>query len=363
MSRYVKQLFINPIYDFLPILMLVILNRFVAFSVVVSIASAFALLLFISSFFFRNKILSWNVFVFLLLSVLFFSIAYFSSFVEFVFLQKFLPEILVLAYFLFFIIFQIPIKKYLKKKNVISTYCYFEEYYRLLIIFFSVFSFFLLFSVLCFYFKREDFYLHSIFLAFLIAVIVYEFIRVRVIRDNFRKEEWYPIVNSEGHVIGKIEKKESLLSEQKFLHPVIRVHIIVDNMIYLQKRVSSDLIFPEKWDTAISNHVHFGETIGECVAHSAKIRYGLKEINPIYLTKYQIETNNEKQLAFVYYTNQIKHLKPLCPNIEQGKFWPITQVCQELNSGIFTPNFIKEFELLCEKSLCCKVKKNTSTVF
>ena len=48
-------------------------------------------------------------------------------------------------------------------------------------------------------------------------------------------------------------------------------------MIYLQKRIASDLIFAGKWDTAISNHIHFSETVDDCINTTAKIRYGASE--------------------------------------------------------------------------------------
>ena len=50
-------------------------------------------------------------------------------------------------------------------------------------------------------------YLQFVYVALLMAVVVYEFLRVYMIRNNFLSEEWYPIVNQEGNVIGKIEKK------------------------------------------------------------------------------------------------------------------------------------------------------------
>lgn len=353
MSKYVKEIFLNPIYDFLPLVALVVADNIWSLNIGIAISFSLTLILFLSSFFLRAKILSWNIFVAVLLLLLFGVLGFFSTHIitrhtHFVF-----PEIAVLSYLSFFVIFQQLIKKYLKKKNIVSTYCYFEEFYRLIKFFFPIFLLYVVVYLLLAKMEFQFLYLQFVYVALLMAVVVYEFLRVYMIRNNFLSEEWYPIVNQEGNVIGKIEKKESLLNQQKFLHPVIRIHILNNDMIYLQKRVASDLIAPQKWDTAISNHIHFGETVDDCLASTAKIRYGIKEIKPVFLTKYELETKDEKQLAFVYYTNQFKNLKPLCPNIAEGKFWPIKQVRAELNSGIFTDNFVKEFEYLCKHSFFC----------
>jgi len=188
----------------------------------------------------------------------------------------------------------------------------------------------------------------------LIIIVIYEFIRETIIKINLRKEEWFPIVDEKGSVFGKVEKRESLFSKEKYLHSIIRVHIIFNNTIYLQKTSSNDLIFPDKWDTAISNHVLFGETLDQCIARTAKQHYGLENTKPIYLNRYTLETENEKQLAFVYYMKGTEDLKPIDKkHIQMGKYWTIKQIGQEFDSGIFTANFTREFEVLCEKILDC----------
>jgi isopentenyldiphosphate isomerase len=51
-----------------------------------------------------------------------------------------------------------------------------------------------------------------------------------------QKEEWFPLVDSDGSVIGKATRKECH-SGSKLLHPVIHLHVFNDaGDLFLQKR-------------------------------------------------------------------------------------------------------------------------------
>ncbi len=349
MANYSKSKFYNPIYDFFSIIVFITANNYLSVyaSVIIGCASVFVLA--ILGFIFRSELLHWNIFRILgslfMASCIFFFIGRFQN----EYLNNTFPIIIISFYLIFLLIFQKRIKRI--DQNKISITNFYNEFFRLTKIFlFILISYLILFFIASNLEMFEIATERSIYYIF-IFVIIYEFIRVNIIRCNLKQEEWYPILNEKGDVIGKVEKKESILGKEKYLHPIIRVHIISNNTIYLQKRKAKELIFPEKWDTAISNHLLFGETIEECIHRTAKIRYGLKGIKPVYLTKYIKETNNEKQLAFVYYVKGIENLKRRDNNIQESRFWTIKQIMEELNSGIFTENFVSEFEELYKKNI------------
>ena len=61
-----------------------------------------------------------------------------------------------------------------------------------------------------------------------------------------QKEEWFPLVDSDGSVIGKATRKECH-SGSKLLHPVIHLHVFNDaGDLFLQKRSESKDIQPGK---------------------------------------------------------------------------------------------------------------------
>ena len=69
--------------------------------------------------------------------------------------------------------------------------------------------------------------------------------------------ELFPIVDEEGHVIGKATRKECH-GGSMLLHPVVHLHILNSNGdLYLQKRSVNKDIQPGKWDTSVGGHVDF----------------------------------------------------------------------------------------------------------
>ena len=352
MTESIKIKLLNPIYDYVAVVVLIVGMTFflpIRESIVLSFTSA--TLIFALSCTFRRQILFWNVIKYVI-GIIGYGIMLLLVTKTPDEIAEVMPSIVIVSVLVFMLIFQHPIKKFLKKNQIAPRY--FEEFFRLARMF--LFSF-ITYIVLFFVFSNQvtgQLFAEELLCIMLIIIVIYEFIRETIIKINLRKEEWFPIVDEKGSVLGKVEKRESLFSKEKYLHPIIRVHIIFNNTIYLQKTSSNDLIFPDKWDTAISNHVLFGETLDQCIVRTAKQHYGLENIKPIYLNKYMLETENEKQLAFVYYMKGTEDLKPIDKkHIQMGKYWTIKQIGQEFDSGIFTANFIHEFEVLCEKILDC----------
>ncbi len=91
---------------------------------------------------------------------------------------------------------------------------------------------------------------------------------------NETREEWLPLVDAEGNVIGK-ETRSRCHNGSRKLHPVVHLHVVdSEGRIYLQLRPEWKTVQPGKWDTAVGGHVDFGETVGE-----ALIREAYEELN------------------------------------------------------------------------------------
>ena len=155
--------------------------------------------------------------------------------------------------------------------------------------------------------------------------------------------EWFPVVEPSGIVVGR-STREYCHSGSKPLHPVIHIHI-VDRFgrIYLQKRSMKKDIQPGKWDTAVGGHVSYGESILEAVFREASEELGLLAFNPIYVTSYVFESPIERELVNVFAAVGSFELKPDLDEVDEGRWWPISEIEENIGKSVFTPNFESEY--------------------
>lgn len=194
-------------------------------------------------------------------------------------------------------------------------------------------------------------FIHDAYLVLFLFVVFYELIRVTLIRVKLFREEWWPILNEKGKMIGSIHNKTSLSDPTKYIHPIIRVMLIEDNRIFLQKRCQQDLVYPGYWDTALSNHVKVNETVEQCISRTANERYGIKDLKPIFLSNYMHETDFEYHYAFLFVACKLPELEHNKDYIDHAKWWTVQQIEDNLSTDIFTENFLSEFELVKRSGL------------
>ena len=158
--------------------------------------------------------------------------------------------------------------------------------------------------------------------------------------------EYFPVVEPNGMVIGR-SAREYCHSGQKPLHPVVHLHIIDRySRIYLQKRSIKKRIQPGKWDTAVGGHVSYGESITEALFRESSEELGLSEFNPIYIETYLFESEIEKEMVNIFAAVGSYELTPDCDEVDQGRWWPVAEIDENLGKGLFTPNFESEYEMI-----------------
>ena len=194
---------------------------------------------------------------------------------------------------------------------------------------------------------QVDFFIyHLIILLFIVIHVGYEFIHWNMIRKRMNNEEWLPIVDESGGVHGRVALSATRTSGDKYLHPVIRIALINKGHLYLQERSAFPLSEANYLDYPFERYLRFEETLDEGVKEAFIENGGADDLPSRFIFRYvdkNIETN---RLIYLYASNitDDKLLDKL--NLNKGKWWTGKQIDENLGTGLFSPCFEKEYELL-----------------
>lgn len=163
--------------------------------------------------------------------------------------------------------------------------------------------------------------------------------------DN--NKEVFPVVDEQGNIVGAATRGECH-SGKMLLHPVIHLHVFNSKgELFLQKRPEWKDIQPNKWDTAVGGHIDLGESVEIALKREAQEELGITDFTAETITNYVFESSREKELVFVHKTI---YDGEICPSneLDGGRFWTIDEIKENLNKGVFTPNFEGEIGKVVE---------------
>ena len=191
--------------------------------------------------------------------------------------------------------------------------------------------------------------------SFVLFIMMGGYLGFELIRQKLRKknipvspdvEEWLPMVDEEGRILGKA-LRSYCHNGSKILHPVVHLHLLgPDRSLFLQKRATTKLIQPGKWDTAVGGHLAYGETIEESLKREAFEEIGLQDFEAVPALKYRWDSAVEAELVYSFIAYRGKPNAISSVEITEGKFWKISEIERNIGKGIFTPNFEHEYSLL-----------------
>ncbi len=162
-------------------------------------------------------------------------------------------------------------------------------------------------------------------------------------------EEILPIVDEKGNVTGKASR-EKCHSGSFILHPVVHIHLINEERLYLQKRSYDKDIQPGKWDTSVGGHIMYGDDPFTSAQREAEEELGIKTgLNLIPVCRYVWHSEVEKEYYHVFKSYHSGEIKIDNYEVIDGKYWEREEINKSIGKGIFTPNFEYEYTLLQDK--------------
>ena len=357
LRKHIKESFFNPVLHFLPLLMFLVVDDFFGITSAWEISFPFALILLIYIFFAYNNIFIWH----LISTIVFVLVSLFAV------LETFLPyqiissdilyETVVMSFFIVFLVLRKPIQKIVLQfmSGLTPMTNNFEELNRVIRAFvFVTFLYITGYLVVKNYAVQVHQYqqlLQSIYLGILFFLVIFELLRVRIIRSKLILEEWIPIVNNQGKIVGSIQQNQSLNDDKKYRHPVIRILFVDKGMILLHKKPDEHNASNDLWDSTISAHVVMEESIEQCVARTVKKKLEIEDFKYMFLSNYTVDCKDEIQYSFLFISCMISEFKLSERFVEQAKWWTQSQIEENLTSGIFTESFKTEYDLLKRSGL------------
>ena len=166
-------------------------------------------------------------------------------------------------------------------------------------------------------------------------------------RNNQRwsKEEWLPLVDKDGKVIGSAPRSFVHNGRSRWLHPVVHLQLLKDGGLWLQKRPMHKQVQPGKWDSAVGGHMAANESVQLSLQREAAEEIGvdIKEVH--YLGRYHWQSAMENELVLAFSLKHEGEVTPHPQELDGGRVWSFEEIEENLGKDVFTPNFEHEYQL------------------
>ena len=195
--------------------------------------------------------------------------------------------------------------------------------------------------------STADWYIYTVFpMSAVIIAVLLEYVRLFTLWRKIAAENWLPVVNETGNVIGKVAFSISHDSIRMFLHPVIRIALIYRGMFYLVERPSYYILDPGKIDYPFEKYVRFNHTLEETVAGLLQKQSKKEGIDATFIFRYIYKGEVTHRLIYLYAIRILDAEDIQKFRFKGGKLWPEKQIQENLGKNVFSECFEKEYEVL-----------------
>ena len=163
--------------------------------------------------------------------------------------------------------------------------------------------------------------------------------------------ELIDIYDPQGRKIGLAERSKAH-GDNTLLHRA--AHVLVfssDGRLLLQKRSLAKRIQPGKWDASVGGHLAAGEDYLTGAGRELAEELGLPENTPLeHLFDVEIRNEIESEDARVYKAVSDGPFDFQREEIDEVRFWSAQALFEPGNQALFTPNLVRELDMLREKN-------------
>jgi isopentenyldiphosphate isomerase len=163
---------------------------------------------------------------------------------------------------------------------------------------------------------------------------------------NNSSDERFPVVDEEGNEISSAPRSICHDGKSRLLHPVVHFHLFNDTGdLFLQKRSMTKDLLPGKWDTSVGGHIKPGEKVEDALRREVEEELGIKVFEFQPAGKYIWESPRERELVYSFKGTSEEIPEINKEEIEEGRFWMIHEIKENIGKNTFTPNFEHEFDI------------------
>lgn len=181
-----------------------------------------------------------------------------------------------------------------------------------------------------------------------LGIMIYEQVRLSMMKRGLEEEKWLPVLDKTGKVIGRIAYSVSLgLQARHYCHPIVRVALVYNGMFYLTKRSSDSPVSPDMLDFPFCGHVLFKQTLEQAVRGLVGHSLAKGMPKPRFLLRYAFENERVNQSVSLYVLTLHKEDAFVkCVKQLEGKLWTTRQIEENLQHNLFSEYFEKEYSYL-----------------
>lgn len=157
-------------------------------------------------------------------------------------------------------------------------------------------------------------------------------------------EERFDVVDTQDRIVGSAYRSE-VHGNPELIHRVAHVLVFsADGRLLLQKRSRNKSVQPGKWDTSVGGHVPQGESYESAARREMAEEIGLREAELRYLYTYIHRNEYESEYVTTYSCVSDGPFELQQEEIEEARFFSISEILAARDAGEFTPNFLDELE-------------------